>query len=167
MTGFKPQSVTEWERHLEATLPLFGHRNWIVVADAAYPMQASRGIETLIADTDHLTVTKKVLELVDGSRHVRSRTYLDRELAVLAEADAPGVAEFRRQLAGLIDVTAVKHLLHDQIIQKLGDAARHFRVMILKTNMTIPYTSVFFELECGYWSSGAETRLREAIARSE
>ena len=33
--------------------------------------------------------------------------------------------------------------------------------------MTIPYTSVFFELDCGYWNAGAEQRLREAIAASE
>ena len=30
--------------------------------------------------------------------------------------------------------------------------------------MTIPYTSIFFELDCGYWSAEAEQRLREAIA---
>jgi len=37
----------------------------------------------------------------------------------------------------------------------------------LKTNMTIPYTSVFFELDCGYWHPGAEERLREAMAVCE
>jgi hypothetical protein len=29
--------------------------------------------------------------------------------------------------------------------------------------MTIPYTSVFFELECGYWDAASEKRLRELI----
>jgi hypothetical protein len=30
--------------------------------------------------------------------------------------------------------------------------------------MTIPYTSVFFELDCGYWSAAAEQRLRKAMS---
>jgi hypothetical protein len=31
------------------------------------------------------------------------------------------------------------------------------------TNLTLPYTSVFLELDCGYWSPEAEQRLRDAI----
>jgi hypothetical protein len=34
---------------------------------------------------------------------------------------------------------------------------------VLKTNMTLPYTSVFIELDCGYWSPEAEARLRAAM----
>jgi hypothetical protein len=33
--------------------------------------------------------------------------------------------------------------------------------------MTIPYTSVFFELDCGYWDADAEQRLRQAISVSD
>jgi hypothetical protein len=29
--------------------------------------------------------------------------------------------------------------------------------------MTLPYVSVFFELDCGYWNADAEQILREAI----
>jgi hypothetical protein len=32
--------------------------------------------------------------------------------------------------------------------------------------MLIPYTSVFFELDCGYWNAEAEERLREAIMKA-
>jgi hypothetical protein len=39
--------------------------------------------------------------------------------------------------------------------------------LIVKTDMTIPYTSVFFELDCGYWNAGAEERLRQAILVSD
>jgi len=30
-------------------LPLFGHRNWIVVADSAYPAHSMPGIETIVS----------------------------------------------------------------------------------------------------------------------
>src|ERR1039458_10655620 len=29
-------------------------------------------------------------------------------------------------------------------------------MLLIKTDMTIPYTSVFFELDCGYWNAEAE-----------
>ncbi len=44
---------------------------------------------------------------------------------------------------------------------KLG---KTFHILVLKTRMTIPYTSVFIRLECGYWSADAEKRLRAAMA---
>jgi hypothetical protein len=34
-----------------------------------------------------------------------------------------------------------------------------------KTNLTLPYTSVFLQIDCGYWSADAERRLRDAMAR--
>jgi hypothetical protein len=39
--------------------------------------------------------------------------------------------------------------------------------LIVKTDMTIPYTSVFFELDCGYWNAEAEQRLRQAMLASD
>jgi hypothetical protein len=32
-----------------------------------------------------------------------------------------------------------------------------------QTNMRIPYTSVFLELECGFWNADAEKQLRIAM----
>ena len=61
----------------------------------------------------------------------------------------------------------VNYIPHEQIIAKLDQSAQVFRVLIIKTEMTIPYTSVFFELDCGYWNADAEQRLREAIAVSD
>ena len=98
MSRTEAESRAEWERQVEAALALFGHRNWIVVADAAYPAQSRAGIQTLVADEDHIEVVQKVLEMILASRHVRPRIYLDRELAFVAEQDSPGVDDFRRQL---------------------------------------------------------------------
>ncbi len=47
---------------------------------------------------------------------------------------------------------------------KLNEAARLYDVLVIKTNLTIPYTSVFLELDCGYWAPEAEQRLRRAMA---
>lgn len=33
------------------------------------------------------------------------------------------------------------------------------------TNMTLPYTSVFLQLDCAYWKREAEQQLRARMAR--
>jgi hypothetical protein len=59
---------------------------------------------------------------------------------------------------------AVQSLPHEEIISKLDQAGQTFRVLIIKTNLTIPYTSVFLQLDCAYWSAEAEQKLRGAMA---
>jgi len=67
----------------------------------------------------------------------------------------------------MLDGSNRKALEHEQIIAKLDHSAEVFRILIIKTKMTIPYTTVFFELDCGYWNAAAEDRLRQAMKASE
>jgi len=155
-----------WERHLNALLPLFGHRNWIVVADSAYPAQAKPGIETIVSGAGQLEVARKVADAIAASRHVRANVYIDRELAFVAEKDAPGVTAYRDQLGKMLGSSA-RELPHEEIIAKLDQVSQLFRVLIVKTKLAIPYTTVFFELDCGYWTPEAEQRLRKAVAAAQ
>ena len=166
MTNSITSAATDWRARLSGLLPLFGHRNWIVVADSAYPAQSRPGIETLASGDDQLHVVRQVLEAIDSAAHVRAKVYADKELAFVPEADAPGVEDYRRDLKTALHGAGVEFIPHEQIIQKLDQSAQVFRVLIIKTELTIPYTSVFFELDCGYWNADAEQRLREAIAAS-
>lgn len=152
-----------WELELRRRLPLFGHRNWIVVVDAAYPAQSNPGIETIVTCAEQVEVVSKVARALAACQHVRANVYTDAELAIVAESDAPGVTAYKQHLASLLSGCANQQLPHDEIIAKLDQCARLFRVLILKTNLTIPYTSVFFELDCGYWTAEAEQRLRQAM----
>lgn len=156
-----------WKTQLAELLPLFGHRNWIVVADSAYPAQSRPGIETIVSSEDQLDVVRQVLDAIGSSAHVRANVYADEELAFVAEGDAPGIEGYRRDLTGVLKGAHVAYIPHDQIIAKLDAAAQVFRVLIIKSEMTIPYTSVFFELDCGYWNAEAEGRLRDAVAAAD
>ncbi len=49
------------------------------------------------------------------------------------------------------------------IIKRLDESSKLFNVTILKTGEILPYTSVFLELDCGYWDGDKETRLRSAL----
>jgi D-ribose pyranose/furanose isomerase RbsD len=154
------------KRQLKALLPLFGHRNWIVIADSAYPAQSRPGIETIVSGASQIEVARGVLGAIAASKHVRANIYLDQELQFVEERDAPGVSRYRTQLAELLKPARTTTLPHEQIIAKLDQTAQVFRVLIIKTGLTIPYTSIFFELDCGYWSAEAEQRLRRAMAAS-
>jgi hypothetical protein len=164
MTDLKSSAASEWELRLRAILPLFGHRNWIVVADAAYPAQSKPGIETIQAGEKAIRVVQEVMEAIKACGHIRAKIHTDSELSLVAEKDAPGVTKYRRRLKAALAGSMITQIPHDQIIAKLDQAAQVFRILVIKTELTIPYTSVFFELDCGYWNAEAETRLRQAIA---
>lgn len=153
-----------WESHLARVMPLFGHRNWIVVADAAYPAQSNPGIETVFTGSDHTEVLGKVLALIAASSHVRANIYMDAELQFVTEGDAPGVTAVRAAITRHLAEKDTRLLAHEQIIARLDEAGKLFRILLLKSTLTIPYTSLFLEFDCGYWSKEAETRLRTAQA---
>ncbi len=155
---------SNWREILIDRLPLYGHRNWIVIADAAYPAQSSPGIETIATGAAQLEVVEAVLAAVAASPHVRPIIYADTELQFLAESDAPGAAAYRARLAELASQFDFRTLPHEEIIATLDRAGATFRALILKTTLALPYTSVFVNLDCGYWSAAAEQRLRAAMA---
>lgn len=145
-----------------------GHRNWIAVVDSAYPLQISPGIETIETGSDHLEVVRRVLREIAESKHVRPVIFTDAELKLVPESDAPGVGYYRDTLNHFLETfngggTEVQSLPHEEIIAKLDEAGKTFHVLVLKTRMTIPYTSVFVRLDCGYWTEEQEKKLRERM----
>jgi L-fucose mutarotase/ribose pyranase (RbsD/FucU family) len=165
--GCATTSGNHWRRKLASELPVMGHRNWIVIADSAYPAQSRAGIETIATGADQIDVVKVALEAVDNAKHVRANVHLDAEMTYVAEQDAPGIDAYRRVLAGLLQKRSVESVPHEQLIARLDEAAKTFRILIVKTNLILPYTSVFLELDCGYWGPQAEQRLRQAIEEAE
>jgi L-fucose mutarotase/ribose pyranase (RbsD/FucU family) len=152
-----------WKATLDKRLPEYGHRNWIVIADSAYPRQSAAGIETIYTGAGQLEVLQQVLAAVDNADHVQPIIMLDAELESVPEADAPGVDAYRAELKQLLGDRPVKAMTHEDIIRKLDEASKLFNVLLLKTDLTIPYTSVFIELDCGYWGPKKEQKLRNII----
>jgi len=154
-----------WRVKLDSELPVLGHRNWIVVADSAYPKQSSSGIETVYTDAGQIEVLEAVLNEIVEAAHVQAIVLLDEEMDRVPEKDAPGIEAYRRQLKTLLKGKQVKAMPHEQIISKLDADAKIFNILLLKTDMVIPYTSVFLQLDCGYWNADKEKRLRDVIEK--
>jgi hypothetical protein len=151
---------TNWRAAVDQKLPLLGHRNWIVIADSAYPQYSSPGIDIIETNADQLQVAQYVLAAVNKSIHVRPEVLLDAELQYVPESDAPGVTAYRQRLDKLLAGSPAQRELHADLLRQLDDAGKVYRVVILKTRMAIPYTTVFLRLNAKYWGDDAEKRMR-------
>lgn len=157
-------NAKDWSKKLQQEIPVLGHRNWIVVADSAYPAQTAPGIKTIYVGGDQLETVAEVMKLIKAQKHVRAKVVTDAELVAVDESDAPGIDAYRSKLNELLKGTEVTHTPHEKVIEKLDEAAKTFQVIVIKTDLTLPYTSVFFELDCGYWNADAEKRLRDKLS---
>ena len=152
-----------WKNEIQHKLKSYGHRNWIVVADAAYPKQSNPAIETIWIKDNHLEAIVYISELLEKAIHVDANVFVDKEMTFVAEKNATGIEAYRNALDKVLKGKPVKSMLHEDIINELDKSAKLFNILILKTDLAIPYTSVFFQLECGYWNAESEQALRSAM----
>ena len=54
-------------------------------------------------------------------------------------------------------------VLHEDLIARLDQAGKTFKIVMVKTTLAVPYTTVFLELDCGYWSPADEAKMREKM----
>ena len=159
------QAQSGWQQKVQQQLPLLGHRNWIVIADSAFPFQTSPGIETIETDADQLAVVDYVLHAIKDSRHVRPLVHLDKELQFVSDKESPGADQYRKDLQKRIAGLPTDSPLHADLLQQLDEVGKTYHILMLKTR--IPYTSVFLQLDCGYWSAASEAGLREAMKQAK
>lgn len=161
--GLAQAGDTNWKNELKEQLQLFGHRNWILVVDAAYPLQSNPAVKTVVTGAGHLEVITEVLAAAEEAQHVTPEIYLDKEIDFVPGEEAPGMNEFRSKLQDILQEKKVEKILHEEMIAQIDEAAELFQVLVLKTNFLLPYSSVFINLNCGYWNTEQENRLREMM----
>jgi len=158
--GNRGSGPDAWKARVAASMPLMGHRNWILVVDSAYPLQIAPGIETIETNADQVEATRFVLHAIAASIHVRPLIYMDAELPYVPDSDAPGASAYRGDISAVLRDYPVESLPHEKILANIDEAGKAYHVLVLKTRMTVPYTSVFIRLDCKYWSAEAEERMR-------
>lgn len=158
-----PLNAQSWQSHVTDELHVMGHRNWILIVDSAYPAQVGPGIETIATNSDQTEVVSTVLGAIKNSIHVRPLIFMDSELPFVSDQQAPGVSNYRAQLATLLRDYKVNSRLHQSLIDDVAKDGALYHVLILKTKLAIPYTSVFIHLDCKYWNDQNERDLREAM----
>ena len=97
-----PAAPANWQSKINESMPLLGHRNWILIVDSAYPLQSSPGVETIETNASHSTSSATSLGAINSSIHVRPLLYMDKELPFVSDDDAPGASAYRTQVAQIL-----------------------------------------------------------------
>ena len=157
------ENIKNWKQELNEQIELHGHRNWILVVDAAYPYQSKSAIKTIATGEKQMDVVKEVLAAIEKTPHIYPEVFLDKEIDFVEEKQAKGIEAYKKDLKKLIEGKNVTKELHEELIATIDEAAKTFNILVLKTDLTIPYTSVFIRLDCGYWNGEQEKRMRELM----
>lgn len=161
----KPTESMEWQTVLQSRLSEFGHRNWILVVDKAFPAQNAEGIVTIDTGENLLNVLSYTLQQIDSSTHIKPIVFTDKELQFITNGQVADIDIYRNSLSERIEKFDSQVLLHDSIFVKMDNASKLFKVLVLKTNEKIPYSSVFIQLDCKYWSAEKEESLRQMMQK--
>jgi hypothetical protein len=117
----------------------------------------------IYAEEDLLNVLEYTLSLIEENNHVKPIIYKDKELGFINQDLVPGIDGYKSSLEKIIGQSSLKVLLHDSVFVKIDEASKLFKTLVIKTNQVIPYSSVFIELDCDYWSTEKEVQLRKLI----
>lgn len=156
------QQSTDWKSELEEKLPLLGHRNWILVVDKAFPLQTGDGIEVVYTGQKLLPVLSHVLSEIEAADHVTPDFYTDKELQYLNDDLVEGIEAYKDSLKQLLPGSR-RSMLHDSVFTKIKEDSRLFHTLVLKTDQTMAYSSVFIQLGCQYWPAEKENSLRSKM----
>ncbi|MEI7829759.1 MAG: hypothetical protein WCI31_08310 [Prolixibacteraceae bacterium] len=154
-----------WKEQLSDELPLLGHRNWVLVVDKAFPAQTAAGIKVINTGEALQDVLQFTLQKIDRSLHVRPIIYTDKELGSITPALVPLIDDYKKDLQKTLKGIEPQTMLHDSVFVKIDQASKLFKIIVLKTEETIPYSSVFLQLDCRYWSAENEKALRELMKK--
>ena len=152
-----------WQKRFKDLIPMLGHRNWILVVDGAYPLQSSAAMEVISTGDTLPSVLGEVMNEIGSAKHIRPIIYKDIELDVLSDELCPGVDQLKIEIHDKLAGFSVQDILHDDVFSKLDKASQLFSILVLKTDCCIPYSSIFIELDCGYWSANQEAQLRDKM----
>lgn len=159
------QSGSDWKGAVATQVNQLGYRNWIVVSEASFPAHSRAGVHQVYAPVEIPEAVDFVLRSIEQTEHVRPRIYLAREIRSIENDYAPGVDELRKQIGNSLHSNETTELDHQALLTLMEDANRSFDVLVIRTNTAIPYSSVFMELQPGYWDADSEQHLREKIQR--
>ena len=151
---------------LRPQLSELGAGNWLVISEAAFPIQSRRGLDVIQLDADIPELVDTVEQVIEETYHIKPRIYLTTEIEHVEYDYAPGVSNYRKKLKESLHGRETLKLDHDILLSILKDTSKSYRVLVIKSRTALPYSSVFMELDSGYWGTESESALRRAMEKS-
>jgi len=122
----------------------------VLVVDSAYPSQVAAGVEMIVTGQDHLDVLRQVKQGLSAAPHVRPVAVLANEFRWLTDDICPNAEVLVATILETLKGVKIEWETHEDILDTVKSQTA--------------YTSVFFRLECGYWSESREAALQEKLA---
>ena len=161
--GCGPLGSNDWKGSVNQQVNQLGYRNWIVVSEASFPAHSRAGVRQVNANAEVPEVVDYVLNALEQTQHVRPQVYLTREMRSVENDFAPGIDEMRKRIEQSLHGHESTELDQQSLITLLESANQSYDVLVIRTPTALPYTSVFLELQPGYWDAESEERLRQKI----
>ena len=162
----QPVASQSWKDELHSALLKIGYRNWIVVADASFPLHSQPGIDTIIVPVEIPETVDQVIRSIDQTQHISPSFYTSRELQFVRNNAAPGITQFKATLEQSLHGYHTRSLEENLLLESINNTKKHYSVLVIKTATALPYSSVFIELDSGYWDSQSEQKLRGGMNHS-
>jgi hypothetical protein len=160
-TPVHPEKQQTWTQRLDSEIVELGAYNWIIVTESAYPAPGRPQTHTVISPYELPQTLDSVLQTIDSLGHIRPRIYLTREVDELSETYAPGIENHRANLSKYLNERTTQSLSARSLESLLRSSKNGNRVLVVKSQTSLPYTSIYIELESGYWDGESETALRK------
>lgn len=159
------RNAPTWANTIKQEILKLGNFNWIIIAEPTFSNFKPKGITTLTIDASSPEVIKQVFNIIERNGHVDGKIYFSKESRFLTEKQTPGITQFKTKRDKALSGRKTRALNHAALEILLIEAKQKHRILIIKTNTLLPYSSVFIELESGYWHSESETALRKPMIR--
>ena len=140
-----------------------GSHNWIVIVDESVPLHTQRGVRTLLVDKEIPEVLSGVIDVLESQQHVTPIFYRSRELSSVPNEMAQGIDAYRNSITKSLRGYEIRDLQYRTLSRVLGIESKTFAVLVLKTKTSLPYSSIFIELDSGYWDQRSERKLRSKM----
>ncbi len=160
-----PAPAPAWLKTVDQEVQKLGSFNWIIVAEPSFPALSRSGVTTITTPVSTTEALDGVIQSIDSHSHVRPRIHLIREAQAVTEHDTPGINDYRTKLKQVLNERETLTLTNNALNLLITDARKNYRILVIKTTTSLPYTSVFLELESGYWDGVSETALRKRMRR--
>ena len=160
-------SPPAWGETVSREVNALGIQNWIIIAEASFPVVSRRGVRTIVIDAEIPEVLDFVKEELRKSETLKLSFNTARELPFVENDKAPGIDHFRRQLAVSLNGEQVRVLDHRSLSLLAHSDSSKYAVLVLKTKTILPYSNVFIDLDSGFWDRESEDQLRRAMRAAE
>lgn len=154
---------SDWKNSVNRQVNQLGYANWIVISEASFPAHSRAGVHQVNAEAEVPEVVDYVLNALEQTQNVRPKIYLTRELRAVENDFAPGIDQMRQRISESLHGHEPTELDQQSLITLIESANKSYDVLVIRTPTALPYTSVFMELQPGYWDAESEDRLREKI----